>query len=205
MSLEERVFCFILGASVGFILGYIVARLREIKEELDEVVDIERKHDRDESGLFKTSALNLAVIFVVLITAWAAFSSQRATNNSRDTQTRVVETQMQVVRLTLCNQEFLAKTILALNARTKYTISQTNANLDLQKSQQEFLTLIIQRPRVSEDLYSHAAQKYLRALRDFIKISEKQKEAVVSNPYPTNQEFSNCLSGKTKPEGVTNE
>lgn len=85
MDLLERVVYFGLGGAVGFVLGLIVARLRVIKEEVDEVLEIERQNNglgHNERGMIRLPAWpNVAVALVVLLTAYAAFVSQKTSND----------------------------------------------------------------------------------------------------------------------------
>lgn len=196
MGLLERVIFLCIGGVIGLIVGYIVGRLHEIEKRLDEVLKLE--HKRDEGGFAKPSFLNVAVALVVALTAWAAFASQKAANDSDDSQKKSDNTQSQVVALALCNQEFLSKTITALNQRTEFSSSQAAANVDLQKSQAAFFSLLLGKPPATEAVRVKAAESYLDDLTNFVQISEKQKGAIVNNPYPTNEELSSCLMKNKK-------
>lgn len=92
MDWNERLGWLVLGMLAGFVLGYIVRSLREIKEELDEVKDLEKEHirehhdeelpERGEQGLTrKPVLLDIVLLLVVLLTAYAAFSSQKNSND----------------------------------------------------------------------------------------------------------------------------
>lgn len=78
MNLVERAIFLAIGGGLGFILGYIVARLREIKEELDDVAEYQHKHD--ERGSFEWSFVNIALLVVLVVVVVASFSSQRVSN-----------------------------------------------------------------------------------------------------------------------------
>lgn len=202
MDLADRAMMLVIGGLIGFVFGYIVARLRVIKDELDEVKEeldevVETTHDhprpeetrgRSERGSMKRPTVpGVALLIVVLLTAWAAFTSQRATHETQ-------ETQEQVVKLAVCNQEFLGKTILALNERTTYSGDATEANVDLQKSQAAFFAVYLGPPPSTAAARREAASDYLKDLTAFISISEKSKLKVENNPYPTNVELAECLS-----------
>lgn len=91
MDLVERVIFLAIGGGIGFILGYIVALLRETKEEVHEVLDME-KHRHDERGA--VSLNTVAVVLVVLLTALAAFATAKV--NSRLNETLSCITQYNV-------------------------------------------------------------------------------------------------------------
>lgn len=81
MDLAERIFTFLIGAGVGAVVGYIVARLRCIEKKL-EVMDRHVLHpERGEDGYLKFRWLtfaNVALSLVVILVAYAAFSAQSA-------------------------------------------------------------------------------------------------------------------------------
>lgn len=186
MDLLERSILLLIGCVLGYILARIVDYLREIKEEVDEVLDIER-HKQDERGTAKITTVVL--VFVVALTAFAAFSSQKATNDGQSAQNRVAA-------ISVCNKEFLGKTIVALNERTTYTQELATANIELQKSQAAFYALLLGDPPPSEQASRDAAERYLDDLTTFVTVSEKSKLKVSTNPYPTPEEFSHCLDEK---------
>lgn len=101
MDLGERLGWLVLGMAVGFVLGFIVARLRVIEQKVDEVDGHVKHRARDEIGFMRVPIIaDAMVLIVVLITAWAAFASQKATND-------VHETQQDLAEVTLCNQQYL--------------------------------------------------------------------------------------------------
>jgi hypothetical protein len=87
MNLDERLTFFLLGCGVGLVFGYIVARLREIKDKED---TIEAKVDhlvrkKDEEGAIRfLSVTGLGLLLVVLLTAYAAFVSGHTANEVED-------------------------------------------------------------------------------------------------------------------------
>lgn len=89
MPVDEKVAWLALGCAIGFVFGYIVARLREIKDKEDTIeakVDSLKHNKDDETGAFRFSLTGLAVLLVVLLTAYAAFVSQKASNDVEDKQ-----------------------------------------------------------------------------------------------------------------------
>lgn len=84
MSLDERIVWSLIGCFIGFVLGYIVRILQDIKEELDEVDDIvkDNVHKRDELGAVSWDFVSRVALFlVVVLVAYSAFVSQRASND----------------------------------------------------------------------------------------------------------------------------
>jgi Flp pilus assembly pilin Flp len=91
MDLVERAIFLAIGGGIGFILGYIVARLRDIEKEVHEVLDIEKQKNgdtprriRDEEGAVRLSFSRIALFIVVVLVAYSAFMSQKASNDVTD-------------------------------------------------------------------------------------------------------------------------
>ncbi len=87
MPVDEKIAWLALGCAVGFVFGYIVARLREIKEKEDTIeskVDNLMHREKDEEGALRFSWTGLAVLVVVLLTAYAAFVSGHTANQVED-------------------------------------------------------------------------------------------------------------------------
>jgi len=191
MAFDDRLLLFLFGCIIGFILGYIVRSLRAIKEELDEVDEIVKEkfpnHTRNEDGIVRHPlVMDLALLLVIVLTVWASFASQKASND-------VQETQDQQTRSTLCVQQYLSKTISALNERTTYTQEQAEKNVELQKAQAKFLGLLLHKPPYSEKRRTEAVDRYVDTLTDFVEVSGKASDKVDANPYPTNEELRDCL------------
>lgn len=193
MGWPERLEWLLLGCIIGFILGYIVRTLREIKEELDEVDDIVKADHglpKSERGsIHAPTAAGVMLVVVVLITAWAAVASQIASN-------KVQATQDQLARVTQCNKVYLSETIHVINARTRYSQRQALANVELQKSQARFVALILHKPPYSEQRQRDAFEEYLNDLNTFINTSSDQANIVENNPYPTTDQLDLCIAGK---------
>jgi len=190
MSLDERLGWLLVGCVIGFVLGYIVRALRDIKEELDEVDGILKKspRSRNDRGFMRFPIISdIALLAVVLLTVWASFSSQHASN-------QVHEQQKVQTRITSCTNEYLAKTIKALNERTTYSQEQAAANVALQKAQSEFLGALLHVPPYSSEVKQKALQSYFETLNKFVEISGKSDDKVSQNPYPTATEFTDCVN-----------
>lgn len=197
MDVLERVICFAIGSGLGFLAGYIVASLREIKEEVDEMLDIEKGSTpdrpvtkRDERGFIRYPVLADAMLLVVLVlTVYAAFVSQAASNDVRATQ----ESQDQV---TECNKVFLTRTIDALNERTTYTQAQAQANVELQRAQTRLLAVLLEEPPPSDARSEVAFNEYFETLTNFVTVNSKYADKVETNPYPTTDEVEDCLNSE---------
>lgn len=91
MDYGDRLLWLLLGCFIGFVFGYIVRSLREIKEEVDEIVENKRKtstgddpetYEQNERGSFSWELASRISLFVVVsLTIWAAFVSQKASND----------------------------------------------------------------------------------------------------------------------------
>lgn len=192
MDLIERAIFFTIGGGLGFILGYIVARLREIKEEVDQVLDIEKSKPRvrDERGFTRFPFVaDIMLLSVIVLVVYAAFASQRASNE-------VVAAQESIETVTECNQEFLAQLLIAVNERTTFTADQARANIELQKSQSQFLSILLANPPKSDAVRAQALRDYFASLTDFIEVNSNAARKAEENPYPTIEAFNACLEEK---------
>lgn len=193
MAFDDRLQYLLLGMAIGFVLGYLVRLVRDIKEELDKVDEIVERElggsDYDgEKGSIKLPHLrDVAIFLVVGLTAYAAFMSQKASNDSSDAQDRIE-------RVVYCNQSILSEALTVLNERSSYTKAAADANIDLQQSQSNFFSILLHRPPYSEAKRSQAVQDYYHDLKRFLRLANKSKVKNENNPYPTNEEFSICLN-----------
>lgn len=95
MDLFERSLYLAVGGSIGFVLGYIVGALRDIKRELDEVDTIvttgvipESRQERNKG--WHPSITHIYAFAVLCLAVFATFASQKAShdlaeNNQQDT------------------------------------------------------------------------------------------------------------------------
>lgn len=188
MGLDDRLGWLLLGCIIGFALGYIVRYLQEIKEELDEVDRVVKKNHNEDGFVRNPIVMDIALLFVVVLTVYAAFSSQQASNDVQASQDRIA-------RITFCNQQYLSKTIQALNERTTYTQDQARANVDLQRAQGRFIGILLKNPPVADREVKDALTNYFTALTTFVTVNSKADAKVDTYPYPTNDELQNCLDG----------
>lgn len=128
----------------------------------------------------------VALGVVVLLTAYAAFTSQGASN-------RVVALSEQRVSEDACISSVLFSTVQALNQRTQFTTAQSIANADLQRSQADFIHVILD-PAHTDAQASEALGHYADALHKFIRLVQKNTDKAAAFPYPEPQDFSTCLA-----------
>lgn len=205
MSITESVIVFLLGSLVGFGFGYVVKSLRTIEEtvvsearELDVLVAIARKNHPEDFGAAQLSFLrDVALLVVVLLVAWASISTWRTNTEVQSTSDRVAQTQQFVANMSTCNQQYLAATIRALNARTDATQKRADANVELQKDQAAFFSLLLQQPQPPESLRRNAAEKYLNSLTHFVKQSNQTEQLNDAFPYPKNEDLIQCINDRS--------
>lgn len=192
MDLSERVGWMLLGMAVGFILGYIVASLRDIKEEVEEIDDMV-KHKlppRDERGFMRIPLVADVLYFIVLlIVVWGSFSAQRAVNTAQEAQERIEH-------VTECNRVYLGALLNAVEPRTTASSAQAEANVALQEAWYAFVQFQLHIPPYPEADQRKKANEYALALKDFLLTSEQTEKKYQENPYPTNEELTGCIQHK---------
>ena len=191
MDFDERLGWMLLGCGIGFILGYIVRSLRYMKGELDEVDGLVKRklgdRETDDGFMNMRYIRDVAVLIVVVLTVWAAFASQKASNDVKAQQDRIDQ-------ITVCNSEFLSRTIRVLNIRTDAVQARADANYELQKAQAKFFKLLLEIPPLPETDQRQAAEEYVEALNTFVRVSKQTKAQGAATPYPTNEELQACLN-----------
>lgn len=146
------------------------------------------RHKSDERGIMRYPLVqDIALLLVIALTVWAAVSSQYATNDVQNTQRRLD-------RVSTCNQEYLSKTIGALNQRTSYFQAQSDANVRLQKAQSSYIDIFFQQPPPGTPAAVNALRKYFDALTKFLRVSEQSARKAKENPFPTNRDLNTCLN-----------
>lgn len=200
MSFDDRLFWLLLGCVIGFFAGYVTKSFRTMEaidkklDEVEEIVikDVEQHRQRNEQGFFQNPiGSKLALLIVIALTVFAAFSSQKATND-------VTRAQGNITRISYCNQVYLSRVIAAVNERTTYTRTQVTANVALQKAQAEMLAILIKRPPVSDADQNSAIQGYFNALTKFVQANSNYENAADANPYPTDEDFTACIKADDK-------
>lgn len=183
---------------VGFVLGYVAGRLQNDHRENKET-EVARKWN--EYGIFKHRlASNVAAALVVLITAFAAFSSQVASNNANEAVAEVKHQTSIRNAETQCISTIVFATIQALNERTTYTIAQAEANVDLQRAQAELLSFFLNSaPDTPEEAGRAAVARYFAALQKFTDLAAQTANKAEQYEYPTEEEFLDCLHEARNP------
>lgn len=197
MSLDERIGWVLLGMAIG----YVLRTLQEVRKEVHEV-DETLKRDKNEKGFMRNPIIADFVILTALgLCVFAAISTQITNNRLEATVVQLEANQKDdrstrgdLKKITVCSQDFLSKTIVALNERTEYTQERTDANVELQRAQYEFLqTMLVgepSEPRATRE----ALSLYISKLENFNALSSKNKEKVQEYAYPTKEELNECLS-----------
>jgi hypothetical protein len=179
VTFDERLGYLLLGCAIGYVLRILQVWF---------VSKMKTGRHRDERGFMRRPLIaDVAIVLVVLLTAFAAFKSQKASND-------VTSTQDKVERVSTCNQLFLTDTIEALNERTQFTRELTAANSDLQKAQADFLNVAGKNPPPSDAEAEDAFDTYLEALNQFNRLSDKTVDKVGAFPFPSTEALVSCLS-----------
>ena len=196
--MDTRLGALLVGCVIGFILGYIVRSLREIKakvEKVDEHIMNTKPHGDD--GFTTPGWLqNIALLVVVAITAWSAFASQHNSNTISSQSDSIQSQQDASDKLVACNQQYLAATIAALNARTTFSQEQSAANVSLQKSLSNLVTLSLRTPPLGPEAARRVVVGFSDALKHFLDLSAKSADKVSENPYPTATGLLDCIHKK---------
>lgn len=210
---------------LGMVLGYVLRLLQDLKKEVHEVDEIVTRRERrsaakqrrvrDEGGFMQNRIVaDVIMVLVFSMCLWATISTGATNNKLRDAVGEVraqqvsletnqkadEQTQLRLARITVCTQEYLTETIVALNTRTKYTQKQANANVLLQKAQTEFLQVVLVRPPVSEADREAALRLYVARLEQFVDVAQQSKKATQSQNYPTAEQLNSCLNTPTDDE-----
>lgn len=200
MTLDERVVYLLLGAEVGFFMGYLTRMLQEIREGVKEVDTFFKKirsRTRDEKGFLSFDQLkvrNVALFLVVVLTAFAAFQSQKASNKVADTQADLAVAQQQLDAVVECNKTVLADALNALNTRTTYTQSAAGSNLELVKASIKMFDILLFIPPYPVEVRFKATQDYNKAAQDFVKAQAASQNNAKITKYPEAADLNACIT-----------
>lgn len=198
MAFDDRLQLFLLGLCIGSVLGYLTRLVqdirkdvRDVKKELDEVDQIVKSnlgnHEKNEQGFMRRPWIaNLAAILVVGLAFYAAIVSQKASN---DMQASVDRNEI----VTYCNLDITTKALTSLNERSTYSLSQTQANVDLQKAFADFFNLLLHQPPYDEKTRREAAELYQSTLNNFIEVAGKATNKIEDNPFPKVSQLVDCI------------
>ena len=197
MTLDERVIWLLLGVVIGYFLSYMTRTVRETLEEVHEV-KLMLKNDpartRNERGAVDRPTFNqIALVIVLLLTAFAAFQSQQASNKVKTTQDELEDTQVALQQVTTCNRTVLSQALSALNTRTSYTQAAAGSNLTLVKAQVTMFDVLLHRPPYSEMTRFEATEVYNRAAKTFIELGTESQNNALTTKYPTDEDLATCI------------
>lgn len=187
--MTERVSSLLIGLAIGFVLGYFTRTLQKIERKVD-AMDRMVKKQRNEEGFMRFPLMADAMMIVILcVSVFASFQTQKVNNDLQETQkAQRISTQ--------CTQEYLAKTILALNERTENTINTSEKNVELQKAQVAFLRLTLIDPPLPDERIESGLRTYFESLTEFIDAAAAGQTKRQMYPYPTTEEFEHCTDSK---------
>lgn len=176
MDLLDRLVFFAIGSAVGFVLGYIVACIRTIRNEVEKVLDIEQnKPDRDERGEFKRpTAANIGLIFVLLITAWAAFTTGKV-NGELD-------------RTLTCLTQYNSHLGHSLETRDMAVQSGTQSEIDLWTKYGRLYAIAKSDPKKIPVVQEQLNKAIMDHRDDLIETQQIRQQ----NPYPNPDILKNC-------------
>lgn len=157
----------------------------------------------------KITFQNVALLVVVLLTAFAAFQSQRAANKSNDTsdtvsdqQTALGSLQAEMKKNLDCTTGILFNAINALNERTTFSSGQADANIALVQAQFDLITKG-QNPNLTEEEQNALFQTYVDQVEQFLTVAEQVKGQQQQFPYPTVEDLTTCLAKPAPTEAPT--
>ncbi len=205
MDLSEKIFYLLVGGLLGFVLGRLSSSLDQIKKEVHEVDNIVKKREkreRDEHGFVRYPyVLDISLVIVILLCVWASFSTAETNDDLTETQSQLSETnedlldaQQAIERLSVCNSTYLARTLRALNERTEYVQGRADANVDLQKSQAEFLRVLLLIPPPTDNKARESLESYFKNLNEFAEVSDEAALATQKYPYPKDSALESCFN-----------
>lgn len=165
MDLLERIIYFTVGGGMGFILGYIVARLRTIETKVDEVknevheVDNIVKHERDERGFMRfpliADVAYLLALGLILLGLWGMAQERKQDAQDREN----------IEELSLCNTEYL-------------------------RAQAEFLGIYLENPPASNPEQRAALENYVELLQAYATDDSAPLDA---SPYSNKDKLQQCI------------
>lgn len=179
MDLFERIIFFSIGSAVGFVLGYVVARLRIIEVKLDfvkaEVHEVDElvKHKRvgGEDGFMRIPLVaDIAyLVALVLILAGLWFMHKERQIDTQDREN--------IGRLSICNSEYL-------------------------HAQAQFLSVYLEDPPATRPEQRRALENYVELLEAY---NMDDGDLLVSSPYSNRDALQDCVESDIVKEIESNE
>lgn len=176
MEFADRLLWWLVGCAVGFIAGYIVRSLQEIKEELDEVDEIVKKdRGHGESGFVRYPYVaDVMLVAVIAIVVWASFATARV--NSELNQT------------VACLTDHNTRLTESLTARDREFQTGADSEIELWSLYEDLYKIAKSDPKkipVLQDRLNKAIIKHRDGLVDL-------QETRSVNPYPNPNFIENC-------------
>lgn len=204
MSFDDRVGYLLLGVAIGFLLGYFtrgVIAVLKIQEEVHEVheivVDKEPPGKRDESGVIGDwnwdRVSKWGLFLVVILTTFASFRSQIASNHADEALTQTNANQKQLERVVGCIIDNQADLLDTINGRTGYTQTQAQANKKLQEAQRVFFGVLLHIPPYTQTVKTDAARDYQKALDEFLDAANASETNSKITKYPEADDLLRCI------------
>lgn len=139
----------------------------------------------------RPTANGVALALVVIITAWAAFITQKG-NAQLASEQEIKQDE------DLCTSQVVFTAIRALNERTQFNTTQAAANVALQEAQLNFIRVILN-PKSPEGQGRTALEQYFNALTEFTTLVGRTTDKARAFPYPTPREYTDCLAQARNP------
>ena len=194
MSAHMKLFWLVIGMAIGGGVGYLVRERQERTTRGGHLSHSATKKDR------KINFQSVAMLVVVVLVVLAAFRSQRSANKANDAQKKIATSQDQVTDVASCSQTFLTITIAALNDRTTFSSQQAQAQVDIQVANEAYLQARQEVPPVSDAALSMVRMNYINVVQHYIMVQQQNATTIKNHPYPTVDDFMNCLKDKQQKE-----
>ena len=194
MGFDDRLGFLLLGCFIGFILGYIVRSLRDIKEELDEVDDYVKNLKKDQKGYLRLNFGQIILLLVLALTIYGVVVAQLSSNKTNHTADVAADTAAQLKTVVDCNKTILGVTLVALNERSQFSVDAAEKNISLQESQHSLISLLLGQPPPPPSVGVEATQKYNDDVGEYINVRKKSLQTLKSNPIPTVDQFTKCIN-----------
>ena len=184
MGVDDRIGFFILGCFLGFVMGYVVRHLREIRNRLDEV-DIVVKPKNEDGFLETRFGTNIVMVMVLLMTAGAAFFSQRASDRVEDTQSQVSQT-------LACHQDVFESFIEFVGKRTELQVAQGKNASETSRKQLGYWNEAFKEP-VNYDVAVRKLKDYLASLEQDVQLSSELANYTVNSEFYKDPGIDKCV------------
>lgn len=185
MDLWERMLWLAIGCFIGFVLGYIVRSLHDIKEKVEHVeetvLEVDQKNskwDQNDKGFMRHPlAADIAMILVLGVTIFAAFSTSK------------VNAELQ--RTIDCITNHNVSQSGALKSRDGKIKAGTQSEIDLWARYEKLYKTAKKEPKKIPALQEILNKAIIKHKEHLIELQETREE----HPYPKPDVLSNCEEG----------